>query len=89
MSNMITSLLQYNTQRTQVKGSNFTMEYTITWLSISSFELYYKKIRTKKRSRHRSDHLNQNQMIIFFNNILDISSRLMPRCDTYFWVFLF
>ena len=49
---------------------------------------YYQKFKTKK-GRHMFDHLNQNQMIIFFNNILDISSRLMPGCDTYFWVFLF
>lgn len=35
------------------------------------------------------DHLNENQMIINFNNILDIGSTLMPRYDTYFGVFLF
>jgi hypothetical protein len=36
-----------------------------------------------------SDHLNHNQMTIFFNIILDIKIRLVPRCDAYFWEFLF
>ena len=36
-----------------------------------------------------SDHLNNNQMIIFLNIILDIKNRLMLGCDAYFEEFLF
>ena len=45
---------------------------------------YYKKFREKIKSRCMSDHLNQNQMIIFFYIIIDIKIRLMPGCDAYF-----